>query len=208
MVPPGIQQDFRSAYVNRWSAGIQRELASNLVVEVSYLGSQGHKLPVGWNINQAFPGPGSVSSRRPFPAFANLVGGFISSIGDSNFNGLSARVERRLGEGLSFLSTFMWSKSIDDNYGVSAAADGSAFFAQDARNLRAERSVSDYDVKLRWVLSGVYDLPGKRLGNKLARGVAGGWQMTGILTFQSGRSFTVFPAGTRVTPVADRTGRT
>ena len=192
VVPPGIQQDFRSAYVNQWSFGIQRELASNLVTEVSYLGSQGHKLPVGWNINQAFPGPGSVNSRRPFPAFANLVGGFISSIGNSNFSGVSARVERRFSEGLSFLSTFMWSKSIDDNYGVSSAADGSAFFAQNARNLRAERSLSDYDVKFRWVLSAVYDVPGKRLGNRMARSVAGGWQMTGIMTLQSGRPFTVF----------------
>lgn len=192
VVAPGIQQNFRSAYVNQWSAGIQRELASNLVLEVTYTGSQGHKLPVGWNLNQAYPGPGSVNSRRPFPAFANLVGGFISSIGSSNFNGVSARVERRFSEGLSFLSTFMWSKSIDDNFGVSSAADGSGFFAQDARNLRAERGLSDYDVKFRWVLSAVYDLPGRGLRNPLIRSLAGGWQMTGILTLQSGRPFTVF----------------
>ncbi len=192
VVAPGIQRDFRSAHVNQWSFGIQREVASNLVLDLTYLGSEGHKLPVGWNINQAFPGPGSVSSRRPFPAFANLVGGYISSIGNSNFHGLSARVERRLSQGLSLLSTFMWSKSIDDNYGVSAAADGSALFAQDARNLRAERSLSDYDVRLRWVLSAVYDLPGKQLQNSAAKAVLRGWQLTGILTLQSGRPFTVF----------------
>ncbi len=58
VVAPGVQRDFRSAYVNQWSFGIQRELLNNLVVEVGYLGSQGYKLPVGWNINQAFPGPG------------------------------------------------------------------------------------------------------------------------------------------------------
>ena len=86
----------------------------------------------------------------------------------------------------------MWSKSIDDNYGVSAAADGSALFAQDARNLRAERSLSDYDVRLRWVLSAVYDLPGKQLQNSAAKAVLRGWQLTGILTLQSGRPFTVF----------------
>jgi len=101
-------------------------------------------------------------------------------------------VERRLRQGLSLLSTFMWSKSIDDYYGVSAAADGSALFAQDARNLRAERSLSDYDVRLRWVLSAVYDLPGKQLQNSAAKAVLRGWQLTGILTLQSGRPFTVF----------------
>jgi len=42
------------------------------------------------------------------------------------------------------------------------------------------------------VLSAVYDLPGKRLRNRVLRPVAGGWQMTGILTLQSGRPFTVF----------------
>lgn len=41
-------------------------------------------------------------------------------------------------------------------------------------------------------MSAVYDLPGKRLSNAFARTLAGGWQMTGILTLQSGRPFTVF----------------
>ncbi len=86
----------------------------------------------------------------------------------------------------------MWSKSIDDNFGVSAASDGSGFFAQDARNLRAERGLSDYDVKLRWVFSTVYDLPGAHLQSSLARAVLAGWQLTGIATFQTGRPFTVF----------------
>lgn len=197
VVPPGIQQDFRSAYVNQWSAGIQREIASNFVVDLGYMGSQGHKLPVGWNINQAFPGPGSIASRRPFPGFGNITGGFISSIGNSNFNGFSARLERRLSDGLSILTSYMFSKSIDDNFGVSAAADGSAFFAQDARNLRAERGLSDYDVPHRLVVSSVFDLPfGKgrkyQLSNPVAAAIAAGWQLTGILTFQSGRPLTIF----------------
>src|SRR5262249_43461289 len=67
VVAPGIDPNFRTAYVDQWSFGVQRELSSNLVVDVSYLGSQGHRLPIQWNINQAFPGPGSVASRRPFP---------------------------------------------------------------------------------------------------------------------------------------------
>ena len=139
----------------------------------------------------------SVASRRPFPAFANLVGGFISSIGNSNFHGFAARVERRLTHGLSFLSSYMWSKSIDDNFGVSAASDGSALFAQDARNLRAERGPSDYDVTHRWVFSSVYDLPfgkGKQFesASRLVNAVAGGWQLTGIATMQTGRPFTIF----------------
>src|SRR5262249_58868365 len=106
VVAPGIDPNFRTAYVDQWSLGIQRELASNLVLDVSYLGSQGHKLPIQWNINQAFPGPGSVASRRPFPAYGNITGGCISSIGKSNFNGMTLRAERRTGKGIGFISSY------------------------------------------------------------------------------------------------------
>ncbi len=186
VVAPGIDPNFHTAYVNQWSFGIQRELASNLVLDVSYLGSQGHRLPIGWNINQAFPGPGSVASRRPFPAFGNITGGYISSIGNSNFNGLTTRVERRMSKGLSLITSYTWSKSIDDGVGISAGSDASTAFAQDARNLRAERSVSDFDVTHRFVFSYVYDLPFSQIHNKPLHAIAGGWQLTGILTLQTG----------------------
>ena len=192
VVAPGIDPNFHTAYVDQWSFGLQRELASNLVLDVSYLGSQGHRLPIQWNINQAFPGPGSVNSRRPFPAFGNITGGYISSIGNSNFNGLTGRLERRMTNGLSLIASYTWSKSIDDGVGISAASDASANAAQDARNLRAERAVSDYDVTQRFAFSYVYDLPFSKTPNKTLRAVAGGWQLTGILSLQTGPPFTVF----------------
>jgi hypothetical protein len=191
VVAPGIDPNFRTAYINEWSFGLQHEIASNFVLDVSYLGSQGHKLPIGWNINQALPGPGSIASRRPYAGFGNITGGYVSSIGNSNFNGLTVRSERRLSSGLSFIASYSWSKSIDDSVGVSAASDASTLFAQDARNLRAERSVSDYDVTHRFVFSYVYDLPLGRNQRKSLRAIAGGWQLTGILTLQTGPPFTV-----------------
>ncbi|HYR83158.1 MAG TPA: TonB-dependent receptor [Terriglobia bacterium] len=192
VVAPGIDPNFTTAYVNQWSFGIQRELASNLILDISYLGSQGHKLPIPWNINQALPGPGSVASRRPFPGYGNITGGYISSIGNSNFNSLSVRAERRMTKGLSFISSYAWSKSVDDNAGVSTGSDASGVFAQDARNLRVERSVSDYDIAHRFVFSTVYDLPFGNTQNRTLHAIAAGWQLSGILTLQTGPPFTVF----------------
>jgi hypothetical protein len=112
---------------------------------------------------------------------------------------MTLRVERRFASGLSFLSSYSWSKSIDDGAGISTGSDSSGV-AQDARNLRAERALSDFDVTHRWVLSYVYDLPfgkGKRIApsnqgaGKVANLLASGWQMTSILTMQTGRPFTV-----------------
>lgn len=189
VIPPGIQEDFRTAYIHQWSFGVQREVAPNFVVDLSYLGSEGHKLPIPWNINQALPGPGSVASRRPYQGYGSITGGFISSIGNSSFHAFQARLERRFNRGLSFLSSYTWSKSIDQNAGISTGSDSSGN-AQDARNLKAERALSDFDVAHRWVLSMVYDVP-FRSSHALARAVMGGWQVTGILTLQGGRPFTV-----------------
>ncbi|MBI1791752.1 MAG: TonB-dependent receptor [Acidobacteria bacterium] len=191
VVPPGIQEDFKTAYLNQWSSGVQREVARNLVVDVSYLGSQGHKLPIQWNINQALPGAGSVASRRPYPGYGNITGGFVSSIGNSSFHALQVRGERRFSRGLSFVSSYTWGKSIDDGAGVSTGSDSSGV-AQNARNLRAERGLSDFDVPQRWVLSWVWDLPfGANASNRAAKALIHGWQVTGILTLQGGRPFTV-----------------
>jgi hypothetical protein len=195
VVPPGIDPRFRTAYINQWSLGVQYELAENLVLDVSYLGSQGHKLPIGVNINQAVPGSGSVASRRPFQGFGNITGGFVQSIGNSNYNGFTVRIERRFTSGLSFLSSYSWSKAIDDNSGISTSSDSSGA-AQNVRNLSAERAAADFDVTHRWVFSYVYDLPfgdGKRFtpANRVANFLASGWQVTGILTWQTGRPFTV-----------------
>src|SRR5262245_8142572 len=205
-VPPGIDADFKTAYINQWSFGVQREIAQNLALDVSYLGSSAHKLPLGVNINQALPpsaqcvatpsAPGcSVNARRPFQGFGSITGGFIESAGNSNYHAMTLRVERRFASGLSFLSSYSWSKSIDDGAGISTGSDSSGV-AQDARNLRAERAVSDFDVSHRWVLSYVYDLPfgkGTRIApsSTVADLLVSGWQMTGILTMQTGRPFTV-----------------
>jgi hypothetical protein len=114
---------------------------------------------------------------------------------------MTVRIERRFTRGLSFLSSYAWSKSIDDGAGISTSSDSSGG-AQNVRNLRAERAVSDFDVNHRWVMSFVYDLPfGSRYpsANRVANFLISGWQLTGIYTLQSGRPFTV-------TTGADRSG--
>ena len=212
VVAPGIDPNFREAYNEQWSLGIQKEIIRNTVLDVSYLGSEGHHLPMGVNINQAFlssVSPGTLNCRRPFNAvfcanpataslgFGNITGGYVESIGNASFNSLQVRAERRLGHGLSFVSSYTWSKSIDQSPGISTSSDASAADAQDVRNLNAERAASDYDVTHRWVLSYVYDLPfgAKRRfqsSNPVVSAIISDWQMTGIYNLQTGRPFTVF----------------
>ena len=196
-VPPGIQQNIQTPYVNQWTLNVQRELAHNLLLDVGYQGQEGHKLLYPWNINQAYPGTGSVASRVPYQGWSQISGGFVSSIGNSNYNALSVRLERRFDNGLSFLASYVWSKSIAMSTGTASSDDASpSSGAQNARNLAAERSVADADIPHRFVLSSVYALPfgtAQRFkpGNPVLNSLVSGWQLTGILTAQVGAPFTI-----------------
>jgi len=192
-VVPGIQRDIKTAYIQQYSFGVQRELLRNVVLDVTYMGSMGRKLPVGLNINQAIPGPGAVNSRRPYPGWGNISGGFITSGANSNFNSLATRLERRFDAGLSLLASYAWSKSIDYTPGVATDDAAAPAFAQNSRNLAAERGVSTFHAPHRLVLSAVYTLPfDKAAGNnRFMKAVLSGWQTTGIFTAMAGRPFTI-----------------
>jgi outer membrane receptor protein involved in Fe transport len=190
--PPGIAQNFVNSYTNEWSFGVQRELATNLLVEVSYVGTESHKLPMYWNINQAFPGTvGSVQSRRPYQPWGNIVSGFISSIGNANYNGLQARLERRFAQGLSFTVAYSWSKSIDSGATNSTNSNNSHQGAQDARSLAGDRALSDFNTPHRIAGSWVWDLPAPK-STQVVNAIAGGWQLKGVISAQQGNPFTIY----------------
>jgi len=192
--PHGINPDFPSAYVQQWSLGIQREVTADLLIDATYLGSKGTHLPLLFDINQPEPGPGPIQPRRPWPQWGNIF--WRDAVGTSNYHGFSLRVERRFTQGLSFLASWTISKSIDLGAPPSTSGVGEAD-VQNPRNLRAERGLSEFDARHRFVTSFVYELPvgrGRRwlsAAHPILDHILGGWQVTGILTLQSGRPFTV-----------------
>ncbi len=106
------------------------------------------------------------------------------SVGNSSYNGLQASASKRFHHGLTILANYTWSKSIDEG-----SNDGSA--PSNPFNIRNDRAVSDFDVAHRFIASFVWQLPGAGIHNAFARGVAGGWELNGIVTLQSGLPFSV-----------------
>lgn len=192
--PATLDRHFRDAYLQQWSLTAQREIKPNLAVDVGYVGSKGTKLTRRHNLNMALPGTDpDVNARRPIPRFGDITQ--VESSGASVYHALQMKAEKRFSEGLSFLAAYTWSKSIDDASTLFASR-GDRNFAQNQNNLRAERGLSNFDVRHRFTISYIYELPfgkGKAL-LKQARGwtnaVAGDWQLTGIVALQSGQPFT------------------
>jgi len=194
LAPEGMNATFPDAYIQQYSFGIQRELKRDMVLETTYLGSKGTRLPLNFNINQPTPAAGAIQGRRPFQPWGAI--NYRDPVGTSNFHALSVRIERRFTAGLSLLSSWTYSKSIDLGNQPATSGDGDAPI-QDMRNLRAERGLSEFDTRHRFINSIVYELPfGK--GRKwlseaggVPNHIIGGWQVTGILLFQSGRPYTI-----------------
>lgn len=183
--PRGVPGNLSTSYLQQFSLGVQREVFRNLLFEVAYVGSKGTKLIRTRNVNQPLPGPGSIASRRPYTAFGNID--FRDSSGNSSFNSLQMRAERRFSK-LTFLASYTFSKSIDDA-SAAVGSTGSTNSPQDSRNLRAERGLSDFDVRHRFVVSYIYEIPNPVADGLLSK-FTGGWQLSGITALQSGRPIT------------------
>ncbi len=191
-----ISRHLPDAQAQQWSLNVQQALTSSLVLEVGYQGAKGSHLPLLYNLNQPPPGPGTVAQKqalRPYPQFGNIT--FNTSRGDSSFEGMTVRLEQRFHGGLSFLLSYMHGKSIDDTPGTPYNVTPSRSSAMDPANFQRERGLSGFDLRNRFVFSPVYQLPlgkGKPFlhGNRVVSYLAGGWEISGILTLQNGRPFT------------------
>ncbi|MBI3426275.1 MAG: TonB-dependent receptor [Acidobacteria bacterium] len=192
-VPPpfawAAAYDHATPYTIQYLLNVQRQLSSNWALELGYLGSQSHHLYGFQNINQALPGPlSSINARRPFANFGVLS--YVNDAFNANYNAASVKLTRRFSEGLSLTTNYTWAKSIDNASGTRTQGLDT-LFPQDSSCLRCERGLSSFDVRHRWVLGTVYDLPvgkGKLLGinNSIANGFIGGWQLSANSTIQSG----------------------
>lgn len=180
-----FQRDLRSGYLHHWSVSLGRQLGASRAVDLAYVGSRGRNLVAARDINQPAPSP-QPFNLRPVPQFADITA--IESRARSRYDALQVRVQQRLDAGLSLLTSYTLSKSMDDASGFFSSA-GDPNFPQDSNNPRAEWGRSNFDVRHRLSVAFTCALPYSATG-PLAPLLAG-WEVHGIVTLQSGRPFTV-----------------
>ncbi len=188
-LPPGgasaiqaIDPNFKDGTVLSYNFNIQHEVLGTLF-QASYVGSEGHHLRIFGDYNQGINGV------RPIPGFTSITD--QESVSNSNYNGLWLSANKRLAKGLTFNASYALSKSIDNN-----SVGSSNPQAQDFRNLAAERALSDFDARQRFVLSGVYLLPFKQGNNPFLKRLAEGWSISPIFNAQTGSPFSPIIAAT------------
>ena len=192
-VPPpfawAASYDHATPYTAQYMLNVQRQLSSNWALEVGYLGSQSRHLYGFQNINQAAPGPlNSINSRRPYANYGVLS--FVNDTFKASYNAASVKLTRRFSQGVSLTTNYTFAKSIDNASGTRTQGLDT-LFPQDSSCLECERGLSSFDVRNRWVLGAVWELPvgkGKLLGinNSFANAFVGGWQLSTNSTIQSG----------------------
>ncbi len=197
-------QSLRSAYIYQYSFGVQRQLGGAFSLEVDYQGSAGHKLGLFIDRNQpevTVNDPTKRGNQAPnaqmFPnSFFGSIGTGVG-IGNSNYNGAVAIARYQGRHGIYFEGSYTLGKSIDNGSSYFGST-GERAGLSDSTNLAAERGPSAFDIRHRAVFTLVDDLPvgpGHRLlgwNNGVNRQVFGGWQVSSIVSIQSGTPFTVF----------------
>jgi hypothetical protein len=179
IAPATVAHNYKDAYFSEYNFNIQHLFPGNFGLMVGYFGSKGTDMNVEVNLNQFLNGARPIpflSTSSPIdPGFA--LGNILQyeSVGNSNYNGLWVTANKSLARGLQFNTTYTFAKSIDDN-----SRNQQGLVVQNSLNIRGDRGLSDFDVRHRVVLSGVYSLPFK--GNR----VMDGWDLSLIEQSQTG----------------------
>src|SRR6266849_19107 len=197
-----LEHKFALPYVQNWNLTIERKLAEDWVLRLGYVGSKATHLMMGYDQNAPIydfsktllENQRTINQRRPRPEYQNIY--TMSTPFGSFYNSLQVGLNKRFSRGFSVLGSYTWSKALDYDSGNNNTQDNVVL---NPFNFNFTRGVSSSDHTQRFVGSYVWELPdpGKPMSNKFMSAVFGNWQMSGIITLQSGRPFNISSSGDR-----------
>ncbi len=203
-----VKPDNKTSNIHQFNVQYQRELTSDTVMSIGYVGTRGRNLILYYNLNGNVREPGTnvacPNGRTTTPCYSN--GGRVNvrdDIGESQYDSLQVQLERRFSGGWQYRAAYTWSKTKDNGEG--------AFDSVADQNLNFVEPFATSRLDFPHVLSfgTVYDIPfgrGRTWGSDIPRAldaVIGGWQINGIFRASSGQTFDVRRDGVRVNLVGD-----
>ncbi|MCU0247306.1 MAG: hypothetical protein MUC42_12070, partial [Bryobacter sp.] len=193
-----FEENRRTGYSMQYNLRIQHELPGGALMEIGYLGNLSRKLAASnLGLNQIHPDlaqPSANQRNRPYPQYSNVQ--LLSpALGVSSYHAGMVKVEKRFSRGFNILSTYTWSKFLDncDSAGGSLGDEGNSF--SNYYNRRMDWGPSENDIRHRMTLSSVWQLPFGRGRRWMARHpltpVVGGWSLGTVMILQSGAPMTI-----------------
>ncbi len=197
-----VDPNLRTPYVYNYNLNLERELFTNTIVQVGYVGSAGRKLFRFRDINQ--PSAAAINAAdlacmcidtvprnfsTPLSALAPNAPFYVNQLetsASSSYNALQVSLRQRNWRGLTQQIAWTWSHSID------TASDGQDFVPNaaqpnDSTNPRGDRGNSNFDTRHRFVWAATYDFPEAEALGRFGEG----WQLSGVLNLLSGHPFHV-----------------
>ncbi len=183
-----VDPNFAPARIQTLALGGQQQLGQNTFLDINATVTRSFGLDRLRLPNSAQPGPGAVQPRRPFPNYGQIVE--TRTDARAWYYALTAKLEHRFNHGLALVSSYTFSRNIDQSYSAVAGQPNDQSYPQNYQALNLETGLAGAQQKNRWVSTLIYDLPfgaGKPyLTNGAASKIAGGWQVTGFYTAASG----------------------
>ena len=197
----GFDADWHSPYTIEYNLATEYAFTDSTSLTVAYVGSVARHLQVVvWPNSSAAIAPAGTNTMplQPFPDFGSIHN--ISAAAMSDYNSLQVSFQRHFTNGLSYLTTYTWSHSLDDSREPLPSNGEGGDKNYNMFGLGVDYANSPFDVRQRFTFVGDYDLPfgvGRKYMNRpgVLNILAGGWSSSMIFNAQTGEPFTVYDGG-------------
>ncbi len=202
-----VSADVKPPLTQSYSFNAQVALRPDLALEVGYQGARGTRLWEFRNFDQAFSAsPGhpingetentffNITPRTPVPGLNSVSAGQVMATGASWYNALVTSLNKRFSHGLQFLASYTWASALGTSQAFATGTQLGGAVVGDQNNPRERYGWDNFVRPHRFILSGVYQLPGFSRAHSAVGKTLGGWSVAGVFTIQSGQRLT--PTGT------------
>lgn len=210
ILPPSITAESQTNYKlptsYQWSLGLQRQVASRIVASVTYVGNVNRHQSEAVDINDLYPTAANLSQRtsvinsslnvdqlRPYLGYSSIL--TYQNAANSHYNALQAELRMQATAGLSLQVGYTYSRSFDTtNSGIGGGGDLSTVSNPFNRNY--DYGPSSYDLPQVFFADYVYELPFfAHASNGFVKSALGGWELSGVVTVESGFPHNVTMSG-------------
>ncbi|MGD1090738.1 MAG: TonB-dependent receptor [Bryobacteraceae bacterium] len=190
-----IDVNYRDPYVQQWNFTLERDLGFNTGLRLSYDGSHGTDLGYYIDGNQVAPntvGYATVKPSRPYPAWSYIKLNVNGA--RSNYDAFTAAVNKRFSKGLQFQTSYVFAKNLSNEpgYNQTAFTGENGGQVQDRFDPNLDYGNVEFTRRQRLLSTFIYNLPighGRALlgnANRAVDSLLGGWELAGVLLFQTG----------------------